>query len=114
LPARVPPTALLQTGWLPFIFAFYIRVVELFRQVPGLTASSWWRDPESNRLAEGSEESQHLFALGMDLVASPAALREAIVAARGVGLIPVDFGGYVHVQLFPAGALARAGVRFPT
>ncbi len=111
--AEVPPTALLQTAWFPLIFAFWIRAAELFRQVPGLNATSWFRTPDANRGVGGARESQHLFGLAMDIQTSKAGLRQTIGSARGVGLIPVDFGGYVHVQLFPAGALARAGVRFP-
>jgi len=114
LPASPPPTALLSSGWFPVIFAFYIRVVEIFRVVPGLEVTSWWRSPASNLDAGGDPQSQHLFGLGMDFAGSQNALREVIELARGLGLVAVDFGGYVHVQLFQAGALARVGVVFPT
>lgn len=114
MPAEPPPSFLLSSAWFPIIFAFYIRVVEIFRAVPGLGVTSWWRDPITNLDQGGDPQSQHLFGLGMDFAGSQNALREVIAIARGVGLIPVDFGNYVHVQLFPAGALARIGVRFPT
>ncbi|MEE8556217.1 MAG: hypothetical protein V3T00_10160, partial [bacterium] len=86
----------------------------------------------------GLPESQHLYALAVDFVGPEDALREAFLSSRLVGLTPVETGGFLnlgplgeiprgpperragasaqqrlHVQAYPAGALARLGVRFP-
>ena len=114
LPADPPPSFLLSSAWFPVIFAFHIRAAEIFRVVSGLRVTSWWRDPITNLEVGGDPQSQHLFGLGMDIAGSQKALSSAIRVARGVGLVPVDFGNYVHLQLFPAGALERIGVTFPT
>jgi len=120
-----PPDALIRSGWLPFLQEFYRRAFQLWQQLPpGRTLLSWYRTPERNRIEGGSDESQHLFALAMDfgipgLVAgieaeAPERSEFTITElARFAGLIAVPKRGSVHVQLFPAGALARAGVRFP-
>lgn len=109
-----PPISLLQAGWLPVIFVFAARVGLLFSWVRGLRVTSWWRDPATNRDVDGDPESQHLFALAVDLDGSAAELRRVLTLAGTVGLIAVREPGHVHVQLFPSGALARLGVTFPS
>ena len=112
----IPPLSLLRSPWLPFIVAFYWRAVTvLFRFGSQVGVSSWFRTPDANRDAGGDRESQHLFALAWDVV-TPVHLLDAVAqVARGAGLIavPNPREGIVHLQLFPAGALARAGVTFP-
>jgi len=120
----VPPESLLTSAWRPLIVAFVQRVITTLRRgPPGVFLTSWYRTPLRNANEGGSPESQHLFGLAMDLGVEetgfgptsgrePSRLRDA---ARGAGLIGVpilDRGG-LHVQLFPAGTLARAGVVFP-
>jgi len=109
-----PPEGLLRAGWFPFILNFYWRVVPLFERFRGLALTSWFRTPESNRIAGGSTESQHLFALAMDLNAPGQVLADLAIAASRQGLVSIQERDHVHVQLFPAGALARAGVSFPS
>jgi len=109
-----PPDALIRSGWLPIIRAFLDRAVFTWQRLgPSKTLLSWYRTPERNRIEGGSEESQHLFALAMDFGLAPNAVELAANAARASGLIAVPKRTSLHVQLFPAGALARAGVRFP-
>ena len=112
--AAPPPNSLLSSAWLPIILAFYWRAVALFFRFGGqLTLTSWFRTPEQNRAAGGNEESQHLFGLAWD-IAAPAALLPTVASfARAGGLVAVQERGHVHLQLFPAGALRRAGVTFP-
>jgi len=120
----IPPQSLLNSAWRPLLEAFVQRVIQtLQRGPPGVTLTSWYRTPIRNANEGGSPQSQHLFGLAMDLFVEqtgfgltsgrePSRLRDA---ARGAGLIAVpilDRGG-LHVQLFPAGTLARAGVVFP-
>lgn len=110
----IPPPELLATGWFPYILNFYWRMAGVFFQFPGRVGlSSWFRTPESNRMAGGAAESQHLFALAADLSAPSQILPDVTAVAQANRLIAVQEKGHVHVQLFPAGALARAGVRFP-
>ncbi len=110
----IPPPELLASGWFPFILNFYWRAVSVFFRFPGqVRVTSWFRNPEQNRMEGGSPESQHLFALAWD-IAAPARLLPAVVSAAQVaGLVAVQERDHVHVQAFPKGALARAGVRFP-
>lgn len=108
-----PPFELLRSPWFPFVEATFQRVSLVVQLVPGLRATSWFRTAAINREAGGDPESQHLFALAVDLSGSQDAERQAIVIARELGLNPVAEPSHVHLQLFPRGALARVGVRFP-
>ncbi len=108
-----PPLELLRSGWFPYVAGIFQRVSLLLRIVPGLTATSWFRTAATNRRVGGDPESQHLFAIAVDLDGSDDALRRAQAEAPRVGLIPVREPSHLHVQLFPRGALARVGVRFP-
>ena len=108
-----PPLDLIESAWRPFLDIFVHRANVLLQWVPGLTFTSWWRSPAGNRDEGGDRESQHLFALAADFTGSQDRLRLAIWLGRSVGLIMVPSAGHVHSQLFPKGALARAGVVFP-
>jgi len=110
----VPPAALLATGWFPFILNFYWRAVSAVRQFPRARVTSWFRTPERNRDEGGSPESQHLFALAWDVVLPEPESAAFQQAAQNVGLVAVRERRHVHVQAFQRGALARAGVTFPS
>ncbi len=109
----IPPPDLLATAWFPFILNFYWRVVGLFFAFPRIALTSWFRTVEANRLEGGDEDSQHLFALAMDLRVPLDIVPNLMTRGRQMGLVMVQERNHVHVQAFPAGALARAGVRFP-
>lgn len=73
--------------------------------------TSWWRSWEENLRVGGSTSplSQHLAGLAVDVVPGnwPAFVR----SARAAGLVAVDEGDHVHVQLWPRGGLnARLGI----
>ncbi len=110
---QVPPPELLRSGWLPILRVFVSRLLPLIQLSLPLVPTSWFRTANKNRDVGGDPESQHLFGLALDVDGSEEALRRAFVAARRVGLFPVMGAGFLHVQLFPEGALARAGVTFP-
>ncbi len=109
-----PPRSLLASGWFPFISDFYWRAVAGAQGFSGLRVTSWFRTPEKNRIEGGGVESQHLFALAWDLVVPINALDHLAQHMRAQGLVAIREGLHVHVQAFPAGALARAGVAFPS
>jgi len=109
----IPPPELLASGWFPFISNFYWAAVGGARGFSGLTVSSWFRTPEKNRIEGGAPESQHLFGLAWDLVVPRASIPHLVQHMRGQGLVAVQERDHVHVQAFPPGALARAGVTFP-
>lgn len=111
---QAPPRDLLLSAFQPFILAFFFRLVLVLRATPGLVLTSWWRSFAANVAEGGDEESQHLFGLAADFEVPRAAVAHVLEVARGVGLVAVDERTHVHVQLFPAGVLARAGVVFPT
>lgn len=98
-------------AWVPWIQQFVARVNSM--SLVGATVSSWWRGPSHNRNVGGSAESQHLFALAIDITGSRDKLARLQQQAFGVGLVPVMEGGHLHIQAFPAGALRRVGVQFP-
>ncbi len=108
-----PPAELLDSAWFPFISDFYWRGFAGAQGFSGLSVTSWFRTPEHNRIEGGSPESQHLFGLAWDLAAPPASLSHLAQHMRAQGLIAVQERDHVHVQAFPAGVLARAGVTFP-
>jgi len=134
LPLLPPPESF--RAWYPIIRQF---LVILRGATPaGLRPTSWWRDPAHNREVGGHEESQHLYGLAVDFVGPQDALRRLFLSARFRGLTAVETGGFlnldpraeiprgspdfregisqlerVHVQAYPAGLLAAAGVRFP-
>lgn len=108
-----PPVSLLRSIWLPVLRIFVRRVILLIQYMPDETLTSWFRTPERNRIEGGDPESQHLFALAMDFAVPLGDLFADAATARSFRLIPDTSRGILHVQLFPAGVLARAGVIFP-
>lgn len=110
--ARPPPNELIQSAWFPLLFTFASRAGSLAGQLP-VNLSSWFRDAETNLAEEGDPESQHLFGLAADFVGSPDALASLVAHGRRFGLLAFRESDHAHVQLFPKGALARAGVVFP-
>lgn len=79
----------------------------------GVYATSWWRGPDQNRNVGGSQFSQHLGALALDIGGTRDQLRGSVAAARSRGLVAVDEGDHVHVQLLPAGVFGDWIQRLP-
>lgn len=98
--------------WIPHIQDFVRRANSL--PLEGLTVTSWWRGPGHNRSVGGSTESQHLFALGVDIAGDRRRLQAVAERAPLFDLVAVLEPGHLHIQRYPAGALRRAGVTFPT
>lgn len=100
-----PPWQLVYTY--PAVRWFLQALADTF--VPGVSASSWYRNPSHNRSVGGAADSQHLLGLAVDLVGDRWALASAERMARAAGLTPVYEGSHLHVQLFPAGYLRSQG-----
>ena len=86
--------------------AFRAGVEALDRTTQG-TVTSWWRSPERNAAVGGSSSSQHLLGVAIDVTGD---LQRIAHAARAAGWVVVVESDHVHLQAFPAGALARAGI----
>jgi len=102
-PFEAPPfwmISALQSQMLPLLYAALGSRAQV---------SSWYRTQRANRAVGGDAESQHLMGLAMDFVGDAEAIERA---AQARGLIAVRESDHTHVQVFPRGALARAGVRF--
>lgn len=96
--ARPPPLAVLraEARWLQ---VFLPLVSFLLRNVPGLSISSWYRDPVQNEAAGGVRTSLHLRGLAMDLT-GPFASRMLVGNVwRAVGLDAVQYDSHVHLEL---------------
>ncbi len=113
MPLQAPPRDLLRSGFQQLILTFVVRAIFVLRNVPGVIPTSWFRTFDENISEGGDPESQHLFALALDLDVPRGSVSRVLQAARAVGLVAVDERTHVHLQLFPAGALSRAGVLFP-
>jgi len=106
VPLRAPPLQLvfLVERVVPGVLSDFVSRVNRIRGIS--TASSWWRSPEENVRVGGNRDSQHLFALGADLVGDN---QRILADARALGLIAVDEGRHVHVQGWPKGIARSSG-----
>lgn len=101
---RAPPPHVVDLVGTSLLIEFVELIEDVGRAFPGLTANSWWRDPESNRRAGGDRFSQHLAALAADLQIPAGVDRDAVtLMLRRQNLVAVPFGrAAIHVQGFPA------------
>lgn len=75
--------------------------------MPGVRATSLYRDPENNRRVGGVSNSQHMAGTAGDFVV-PAAQKAGFIAqARQMGYEVIDEGDHVHVEL-PRGVQATS------
>ncbi len=77
--------------------------------MPPVQATSYIRTPEQNRRVGGAPESQHLVGTALDLIGPT---ERMVDFARELGLVGIDEGSHLHLQLFPAGGARAAGL-FP-
>jgi len=81
------------------------RLNELARTFPNWQATSWYRTPGRNFEVGGAARSQHLLAWAADFSGPRDQARAFVELARRRGLVAVDEGDHVHVQMFPAGVI---------
>jgi len=86
--------------WRPAVHAFVSRAYPLGQDLD-VQITSWQRTRSHNREVGGVDASQHLLATAWD-VAGP---QQGVYAtrARAAGLVVVDEGDHVHVQLYRGG-----------
>lgn len=70
--------------------------------------TSWWRDPSRNREVGGHIDSQHQIGLALDLVADDP--ERVLDEAHALGIVGVDEGTHVHLQLLPPGMARQLGL----
>lgn len=95
----------MQSAWAPSVFDFVNRASNAWNATPGVSLTSFYRDPESNRRVGGHPRSQHLVALAADFTGDRAQLLHLAGHARSVGLVAVLESDHLHLQLFPAGTI---------
>ncbi len=93
----------------PPLWYFAPRVGTLFQEGLVLGLNSWWRDIAGNANAGGDPFSQHLFGLAADLQTQHSAALIRRASQLGLQAFPISQTA-VHVQLYPAGTLARFGI----
>lgn len=99
-----PPFAIV-SALHPELLDFVGKAIEALAYARNPRLTSWWRSVERNEAVGGHPFSQHLVALGLDVVADNP--REFAAAARDAGLIAVVESDHVHLQLWEAGTLER-------
>ncbi len=105
---QIPPPPIIRALF-PQLVDFITRVGAA-RVTPDLYLTSWYRDRERNIRVGGHPQSQHRLGLAIDVGGPMRDLELWLEEVRSVGLIGIDEGSHVHVQLLPAG---QAGQRFP-
>lgn len=75
---------------------------------PGAVPTSWYRSPAKNLAVGGSPFSQHLLAWAVDWAMPPGQNTAMVKLARELGMVGVDEGDHVHVQMYPAGTIPKS------
>jgi len=91
----------------PVYIEFIERLIRIVEASPGIQFTSWWRDYFQNLSIGGDPQSQHLFGFAVDLVTPRP--EEVAQLAELLGMIAVVEIDHVHIQILPAGTLARLG-----
>ena len=77
-------------------------------QFPAAVPTSWWRSNSRNLEVGGAPYSQHLLGWAVDWqLPTSAQNREMVALANRIGLVGIDEGDHVHVQMYPAGVIPK-------
>jgi len=100
---EAPPARIWQPieGAVPGLFRFFLESVLGAVEISSVT--SWWRSPVENFAVGGKPFSQHLIGFALDFTTPDP--RSALRQLANIGLVAVDEGDHVHVQLLQAGVL---------
>ena len=84
------------------------RLNEIERRFPEAHATSWWRSDARNMEVGGAPYSQHLLGWAVDWALPRERHRAMVELAREFGLVAIDEGDHVHVQMYPAGVISKS------
>lgn len=102
---EAPPARFIWAGRDELI-AFLTGVIRALPDLPSdAYLTSWFRDRTSNTRVGGHPQSLHLVGLALDVLPATEAVRAAFARQ---GLIAVNEGDHVHVQLRPASQVSQA------
>lgn len=99
------PPAQLVNAYPDFYRWLLPRLNLIARTFPNWQATSWWRSNARNLDVGGAPRSQHLLAWAVDFAGPRDQSRQLVALAESVGLVAIDEGDHVHVQMFPAGVI---------
>lgn len=103
---KAPPDRILYYVWDDLVG--FLSSLAAATPPPGLYATSWWRDSETNRRVGGHARSSHLVGLAVDVAGDASALQWFSARCEEQGLIVVPYSTHIHLQALPAqGAYAR-------
>jgi hypothetical protein len=88
--------------WRGSVQTFYLRAYAIGQGL-NVRVTSWQRSRSHNREVSGAEASQHLIATAWD-VAGPDQ-NVYMQRAQAAGLVAINEGDHVHVQLYRAGVV---------
>jgi len=80
-------------------------MIELF---PDAVPTSWFRSEADNLRVGGAPFSQHLLAWAVDWDLPRDQHRDLVLLAMQLGMVAVDEGDHVHVQMYPAGRIPKS------
>ena len=101
----LPPPHAQVRDFLQFYRWLLPRLNALSDRFPDAVATSWYRDPIRNAAVGGSPRSQHLVAFAVDFAMPAGQMASFTNAANAQGMVGINEGSHVHVQMFPAGVL---------
>jgi len=81
------------------------RLNELASRFRNWQVTSWYRTPGRNFAVGGAVRSQHLLGWAADFTGPRDESTAFVQLARQRGLVAVDEGDHVHVQMYPAGVI---------
>lgn len=105
---RAPPLELAELY--PEFFQYLLpRLSFLLDAFPTAIPTSWWRSAARNMEVGGAVYSQHRLGWAVDWqLVERSQNREMVSLANLIGLVGVDEGDHVHVQMYPAGVIPKS------
>lgn len=99
--------ASIPSWWAEPVFAFEQLADEVVAGLP-LKLTSWGRTRSRNRAVGGAARSQHLVWTAADFAGPKWAKDEARRRAKRAGLVALDEGDHLHLQLYRAGQIPES------
>lgn len=103
---QAPPPDLVEV-YIDFYRYLIPRLQFLLERFPQAVPTSWWRSERRNLAVGGAPYSQHLLGWAVDFAPPRHQNRELVRLANEIGLVGVDEGDHVHVQMYPAGVIPK-------